>query len=173
MRDDEVYALLSSPGWLLMPVGLPGAGKSTLGGLLIAHGLMDRHGILSTDRLREWLGGRRDWLGDEDLVFRHAREILAARLRNGLSTYFDATNIRAADRNYAFTAAQAAGRAVLVIRFAEPEEMCRRRRAHQGVVYDDQVWDGLVKDLAEIDWSRLAAPWVDSAALARIIADQT
>ncbi|WP_435204917.1 AAA family ATPase [Micromonospora sp. bgisy143] len=173
MRDDEVYKLLSTPGWLLVPVGLPGAGKSTLGGRLVAHGLMHQHGILSTDTLRERLGGRRDWLGDEELVFRHVREILDARLRNGLTTYLDATNVRAVDRNYALAAAQAAGRAGLVVRFSEPKEVCRRRRAHQGVVYDDHVWDGLVKDLAEIDWNSLAVPWVDSAAVARIIADQT
>jgi predicted kinase len=169
MDDDELASLLARGGSLLVPVGLPGSGKSTMARRLVAHGLIDSTSIVSTDALREAVGGRRDWLGDEELVIRHSREIAAARLRHGLTVYLDATNIMPDDRKSVFALASATGGKVLAVRFSETPDLCRRRREEAGVTYADEVWNDLVAHLAEIDWARFPAAWVHSAVLDRML----
>jgi predicted kinase len=173
LDSKDVLTAISTPGLLILPIGLPGAGKSTLARLLVEREVIETHGIVSTDALRTAVGGRRDWLADDELVFRHVYEIVAARLRNGLTTYLDATNVRVDARNTAFAIAQSEGRPTLAVRFEASADTSRARRARDGVMYDDVVWDELALDLATIDWSRLPVPWLYCGDVARSLESST
>lgn len=163
---------ISGNAFCLIPVGLPGSGKSALGQLLLERGYLTADAIISTDRLRLAVGGRRDWLGDEELVFRHANEILEARLRNGIPVFLDATNLDADRRRHAIAAGQRWMRPTMLVRCSGDPAACRARRSRLGVDYGDDTWSALVRAMEDIDWNKIPSSWIDRAELERMVCDQ-
>lgn len=110
---------------LYIPVGMPGAGKSTYGQILAANqpGLQ----IVSTDAIREELYGDSRSLGDPGEVFGIAYRRARDALRAGQDVYFDATNLTAFyRRTLREILGPYAGRTVCIF-FKVPPSVCRKR----------------------------------------------
>lgn len=119
-------------GKLYLLSGVPGAGKSSW---LARAGIPD-HMVVSTDKLREMLLGYR-LAGDlryrfakaDGRVFEMAETIVETRMAEGLTTFVDATLTTEADRNEFARHAIRHGRAVEVLIFDRPVEVCKARNA--------------------------------------------
>lgn len=167
-KREDVEAGLQRGHVLVLPIGLPGAGKSTLGRDLIAAVGWPKTAIVSTDDLRVSLGGRRDWTDDDEAVFRIAEEITAVRLGNRLPVYLDATNVEPVRRSRVVHAARRCGALSLVVRMELQPTECRGRRA-QEVTYEDAVWEHLVRGWQAIQWDDLGVPWIHEEALRTVL----
>ena len=77
---------------LYIPVGAPGCGKSTLGGMLVDGGLVPPGCVISPDSLRENLLGDASDQSHGNLIFKTAYASVECALTAGRSVYFDATN---------------------------------------------------------------------------------
>lgn len=88
-----------APGQLTIMVGPSGAGKSTFlrSRQAAEMGLQDSH-ILSSDQIRQDICSNALDQSKNDQVFQALHAVARARLRNGLNTVIDATNIRRKDR---------------------------------------------------------------------------
>lgn len=111
---------------IVLPIGLPGSGKSTY---------FARHGItpLSTDLIRQLLF---DDSADQRLphvVFGVLRHLLRLRLAAGRRTsYVDATNLTRHDRRHFFKIAEEFGCVVDALYFDVPLEVCLERNRRRG-----------------------------------------
>lgn len=135
--------LLSTKGRLFLPIGPPGAGKSTLGRLFVAAGIFDHHAVVSPDHFRHVLTGNR---GDQSLnsvAFGICHRIVRERMQRKLPVYFDSTNIRSEWRKELVEAAQLNQVPILSILFRTDEAKARYlndtewRREHGQRVPDD------------------------------------
>lgn len=107
------------PDALVLLVGISGSGKSTWAARRFA-----RHEILSSDDFRALVSGdAADQSASAD-AFRLLHLAARARLRRGLRTVVDATNLTAHARRQLLTAARAAGRPALALVFDVPLERC-------------------------------------------------
>lgn len=112
---------LDSPA-LVVLVGASGSGKSTW-----ADERFRRSEIVSSDLLRSVVGsGEHDLEATAD-AFAALDLIVAARLRRGLTTVIDTLGTDAARRGGWREAARAAGMRAIVVHFATPAALCRRR----------------------------------------------
>jgi predicted kinase len=150
--------LADRPPVLVLPVGLPGSGKSTLANSITAALSWPKEAVISTDALRTVVGGRRDWLHDEELVFNIAQHLAEARLRNARPVYLDATNVHSGRRKALLEVAGRLGRPALLIKMEADPTACRERRAPE-VVYDETVWLELLASFQAIDWRNLPTSW--------------
>lgn len=164
----DLVALLQKRTLLVLPVGLPGSGKTTLGMALVRTLGWSDVAIVSTDQLRVVVGGRRDWIHDEDLVFRLSELMAQARLKNGLPVYFDATNVDRERREGMLHSARRFGRPALAVRMELDPANCRLGR-EQEVTYDDSVWDKLVAVAARLDWESIGVQWAWRSTLTRAL----
>lgn len=78
---------------LIIPVGIPGCGKSTLAGELVQEEVLHPDSIVSPDRFRQILTGDKTNQSANDLAWRLVKEIANARLIRDLNVYLDATNL--------------------------------------------------------------------------------
>ena len=104
-------------GSLVLLVGPPAAGKSTLAAALVAVGLVDARDVLAADRYRARLTGDAADLRADRRVWPLLRLALRERLALGHTTVVDATNVHAAKRGRHLRVAQGFGRSVS-LRFA-------------------------------------------------------
>lgn len=110
---------------LILPVGPPGSGKTQLANRLLEMGVLDMDAIVSPDVMRRIITGKRESQHDNATVFAVCDEIARGRLRNGLSVYYDATNLTSLP---AFNQmAHEVDADIVCIRFAYPEEVLRIR----------------------------------------------
>lgn len=131
---------------LLVPVGIPGSGKSTYA---------QRHRkewgndvtVVSTDRIRAELYGDPGIQGDNQEVFARAYQKAEAALRRGRSVYFDATNLTPAYRLVLlYRLAPYAGRCVALY-FRVPLEVCKRRNRRRARVVPEDVLERMAGQL--------------------------
>jgi predicted kinase len=78
---------------LIMPVGIPGSGKSRLGRDLSRFGVFPKTAIVKPDNIRKLLTDDPVSNLADNLVYQIAQDIATYRIKAGLSVYFDATNI--------------------------------------------------------------------------------
>lgn len=78
---------------LILPVGPPGCGKSTLAAVLVEMGLPPT-AVISPDAYRLVATGDRANQDANVLVFGVCHALVRSRLRFGLTVYFDATNYK-------------------------------------------------------------------------------
>lgn len=104
---------------LVVLVGASGAGKSTW-----AARRFSANEILSSDAFREMVSGDADDQGASADAFRLLHLAARARLRRGLRTLVDATNLTTGARRSLLTLARTAGRPAVAIVFDVPLERC-------------------------------------------------
>ena len=127
-------------GALVLLVGPPAAGKSTLAAALVAAGEVAAGDVLSTDTYREVLTGDALELRQDRKVWAHVREQLTERMAAGRTTVVDATNLFPRRRARHIAVAREHGRQVVAIRFEVPaaellaRNETRERRLRPNVV---------------------------------------
>lgn len=77
----------------IIPIGPPGAGKSTLSHKLCILGVLSQDAVVCPDDYRRILTGDRAHQDANGVVFRICGLIARERLRNSLPVFFDATNL--------------------------------------------------------------------------------
>ena len=127
--------LTFSAGTLVVLSGLPGAGKTRL--RQTAQGLPEGAWVSMDDLRRQLLGtldvlhaGRRQTQvrqESNDAVYAMAQTVVAERMRHGLTTVVDATNLTDADRKAWIDHAEAQGAEAVVLILDTPLEECLRR----------------------------------------------
>jgi predicted kinase len=117
---------LDLPGALVVLVGVSGSGKSSW-----AARRFPAREILSSDAFREMVS---DDAADQSAsadAFRLLHLAARARLRRGLRTVIDATNLTLRARRQLLAAARVAGRPAVAIVFDVPLERCLAQNAHR------------------------------------------
>lgn len=116
---DEMRPIEIPPDALVVLIGPSGSGKSTF-----ARRRFAADEVLSSDAFRERiLGDARDQGGTEE-VFRRLHAVADRRLRDGLLTVVDATNVVAWDRQALLRLAERHGRPCVAIAFDLPLAHC-------------------------------------------------
>jgi len=114
---------------LVVLVGLPGSGKST-----VAEELRARTGcvVLESDALRKLLVSRPAYSSTESLrLFEAIHEAIAALLAKGASVVLDATNVAESERAPLYKIAEQANARLVLVRVTAPERVTRRRLAER------------------------------------------
>ncbi len=120
---------LLPPRSLVLLVGPPAAGKTTLAAALVAAGEVRAEDVVGTDPVRESLLGDALDVRHEGRVFAEVRRRLDERLAAGRTTVVDATNLWPRRRARHLRVARAHGRPVVAIRFDVPLDVLVERNA--------------------------------------------
>jgi predicted kinase len=148
-------------GSLVLLVGPPAAGKSTLAAALVAVGLVDARDVLAADRYRARLAGDAADLRADRRVWPLLRLHLQERLALGHTTVVDATNLAAPKRARHIRVAHAMGQPVVAIRLDVPvEELVARNLRRRRSVPEGPLLD-LAATAATVDDETLLAEGVD------------
>jgi len=127
-------------GALVLLIGAPGAGKSTLAAALVAAGEVAATDVLSTDVYREQLSGDALDLTQDRKVWVQVRTQLDERMAAGRTTVIDATNVFRRRRARHIRVAREHGRPVVAVRFAvDAAELIRRNETRTRVVRPNVV----------------------------------
>lgn len=154
--------MIFAEGSLVLLIGPPGAGKTTLAAALVAAGEVAAEDVLSTDVYREQLSGDALDLTQDRRVWAEVREKLDARMAAGRTTVVDATNVFRRRRARHIQVARAHGRAVVAVRFAvEAAELIRRNENRSRVVRPNVVVTLAVDMEDEASAEALAAEDID------------
>lgn len=131
------------PPTLVMMVGLPGTGKTTLARRIAAKVPL---AVVESDRIRRQLSTSPDYSPEESRrVFYHVHRQIGRLLRQGKHVLFDATNLREWNRRKAYHIAESVGARVLILRTVAPEDEVARRLEKRGDRMDPE-------DRSEADW---------------------
>jgi predicted kinase len=135
---------------LIIPVGPPASGKSTLVKRLIESGWLDADAVVSPDAYRRILTGDHSDQSVNGNVFEICRRITAARLSNGLDVLYDATNLLSSWRTDILRAAEQHNQPVMCIMFTANNELCARRNWMREVPVPDAVMEQMFQYRREI-----------------------
>jgi len=127
--------LILPSGALVLLVGPPAAGKSTLAAALVAAGEVEADDVLSTDTYREVLTGDALDLTSDRKVWVRVRQRLVEKMAAGRTTLVDATNLFPRRRARHIAVAREYGRSVVAIRFEVPaaELLNRNEKRERGL----------------------------------------
>lgn len=137
---------------LIIPVGIPGCGKSTY-----TKALFDlKYSSVSTDEIRRQVFGSlraahdvapEQHRANNDLVFKKYHSQIEDQLRHGVDTIADATNLRRHARRSLLDIAETTGAQAHCILFKNPHEafLRNRRRPEDAVVPEDKMLDFLAQ----------------------------
>lgn len=114
---------------LILPVGPPGAGKTTLRNYLLENEVIDADAIVCPDDYRRILTGSVASQDENSTVFSICNGITRARLRRGLHVFFDATNFR--NLGEFRKIADEAKAAIVCVRFVVPFSQLVARNAER------------------------------------------
>jgi predicted kinase len=146
------------PGALVLLVGPPAAGKSTLAAALVAAGEVAADDVLSTDTYREVLTGDALDLTSDRRVWVQVRERLVERMATGRVTLVDATNLFARRRARHIRVAREYGRPVVAVRFEVPAvQLLERNEGRDRVLAENVVVTMAVEMEEHSDPNALAA----------------
>ena len=150
-------------GSLVLLVGPPASGKSTLAAALVAAGKVAAEDVLSADAYREAVMGDAGDTSRDRKVWARLRQELDRRMVAGRTTVVDATKLFPRRRARHISVARQHGRPVVVIRFdvAIPE-LLARNEARARVVKPGAVVKMAVHMRREVDSETLLAEGVDT-----------
>ena len=150
-------------GSLVLLVGPPASGKSTLAAALVAAGEVAAEDVLSTDAYREAVTGDPGDTSHDRKVWARLRQDLLGRMVAGRTTVIDATNLFPRRRARHIGVARQHGRPVVAIRFdvAIPE-LLARNEARTRVVKPGAVVGMAVHMRREVDVEVLGGEGVDT-----------
>lgn len=137
------------PGALVLLVGPPAAGKSTLAAALVAAGEVDADDVLSTDTYREVLTGDALDLTSDRKVWVQVRERLVEKMAAGRTTVVDATNLFARRRARHIRVAQEYERPVVAVRFEVPAAQLLERNEQRERVLAENVVVTMAMEMEE------------------------
>lgn len=146
---------------LVVPVGIPGCGKSTFASTCVNAGLLGPSQVISTDAIRLALCGDIADQSRNGEVFEYAYEAMKTSLDLDLTTFADATNVtakaQAQMKNLSIdTGHGALGSQILWVDFLISfEEACERNAARRQPV-PDEVMASMYLHYSSIDWDDLA-----------------
>jgi predicted kinase len=125
---------------LVLLVGPPAAGKSTLAAELIAAGVVDAGDVLSSDAYRQALtGDERDTSLDRRMWVQLRRDLIE-RMAAGRTTIVDATNVFPRRRARHIRVAKAHDRPVVAVRFhVRTDELLARNEERRRQVHDAAI----------------------------------
>jgi predicted kinase len=127
-------------GGLVLLVGPPASGKSTLAAALVRAGEVRPGDVLSTDTYREVLTGDALDLTSDPKVWAQVRERLTERMTTGRTTVVDATNLFPRRRARHIRVAREYGRPVVAIRFdVSAAELLERNEQRERVLRPNVV----------------------------------
>ncbi len=112
---------------LIVPIGPPGCGKSTLVGRLVDVGWLDPDAVVSPDQYRRILTGSHASQETNGVVFGICRNITTHRLMRGLDVFYDATNLLPSWRADILDIAQRYNQPVMFILFTANNAECAER----------------------------------------------
>lgn len=115
---------------LILPIGPPACGKSTLRHWLLDGGF-DPDGIVCPDDYRRILTGDAGNQISNKAVFEVVDMIVATRLGYGLDVYVDATNLSKTSRDSLCNFAYGADASIIMVLFDTPHNECSRRNSHR------------------------------------------
>jgi predicted kinase len=122
VSDEELVRLPS--GALVILVGAPGSGKSTFAAELVRQGKVDPAAVVSSDDIAvQMFGPTVDREAADPYIFGERDRRLIARLRAGLTSVVDATNVRVEARERLVAIARRFGVPVVVLRFERSDEV--------------------------------------------------
>jgi predicted kinase len=144
-RETAVVPHSRDGGSLLLLVGLPGSGKSSVVAEL-QHYFPTV--VVSTDGVRAMLrDDARYTAGEMGQVYELCYDLIERRLRAGQRVVFDASNYLAARRQHVIRLAENCGAAVAIATIQAAQETVRLRLQQR---MSSQRWEG---DLSDADWS--------------------
>lgn len=150
-------------GSLVLLVGPPASGKSTLAAALVAAGEVARDDVLSTDTYREAVTGDAGDTRRDRKVWARLRRELGDRMAAGRTTVVDATNLFPRRRVSHIAVAREHHRRVVAIRFdVAITELLARNEARARVVKPAAVVGMAVHMRREVDTETLNAEGVDT-----------
>jgi len=127
-------------GALVLLVGPPAAGKSTLAAALVAAGEVEADDVLSTDTYREVLTGDALDLTSDRKVWVQVRQRLVEKMAAGRTTLVDATNLFPRRRARHIAVAREYARPVVAIRFdVSAAELLKRNEKRERVLAENVV----------------------------------
>lgn len=112
---------------LYLPIGAPGAGKSTLVAQLIGQGKITPEAVVCPDDFRVLLTGTKADQTANEHVFEIVNRIVGIRLERGLDVWLDATNLAFGPRDSMIAAALHCGQPVVCVPLPMPKVELRRR----------------------------------------------
>lgn len=133
---------------LILPVGPPGCGKSTLGEVLINHLVIDEDAVVSPDSYRRILTGNAADQTANSHVFPICHAIARGRMQHGLPVYFDATNYM--NLNNLSTIASLAGARVVCVRFSLDRSTVHARNELRSKPVPRDIVDKMFDDFMSI-----------------------
>lgn len=137
---------------LFLPVGPPGCGKSHLSETLRKRKVISEDSVISTDILRLQMTGSVLNQGSNDEVWSVARTMAHTRLKNGLTVYFDATNLNPDWYDKMLAVAKENDHRVLFIYFDTAYDLCRARNGdREGNAIPDVAVERMITQHAAID----------------------
>jgi predicted kinase len=144
-HEEEIKQTWEAGAILLdVMVGPSGGGKTTF-----CNQHFERHAVLSSDEMRVWLLGNKEDQTQNDRVFAALHDLAYTRLKHGLRTVVDATNLRRKDRMaVAALAPKTAGVRYIVVDRPMDEKMATRDwRPEWLLKKHDQTFRSQVKDI--------------------------
>lgn len=136
---------------LIVPVGLPCAGKSTLSKRLLSMEYIEPAAVVSPDHYRYFMTGNSALQHRNKEVFEVCHTIAQVRLQEGLDVFFDATNItHDAVRKIEHIAHIGSADSVLVV-FTTPTEECLARNAARLTPVPDDAMERMIDRLVQFE----------------------
>lgn len=129
--------------FLIVPIGPPACGKSTLRHWLLDNGF-DPDGIVSADDYRRILTGEQGNQLVNAEAFSIVNTVVRTRLQNWLNVYLDATNLRPSDWDQAVDGAFAANAHPVFVLFDTPADECLKRNRLRRDPVPEGVMDRLL-----------------------------
>ncbi len=139
---------------LVVLVGPVGSGKTTWAGASF-----DAAQVVSTDSLRALVGEAEHDVAASADAFALLDDVLARRLRRGLTTVVDSLGFDAEARHRWRALAAGAGVATAAVVFDTPAAVCRRRNAERDVPVPAQVLRRQLANWPEVASAVRAEPW--------------
>lgn len=127
-------------GSLVLLVGPPASGKSTLASELVSAGIVDAEDVLSSDAYRKALAGDETDTSSDRRMWVQLRRDLLERMAAGRTTVVDATNVFPRRRARHIRVAKAHGRPVVAVRFhVDVDDLLARNAGRDRQVHAEAI----------------------------------